>query len=56
MIRVTVEDLATGETETKDLEDDVLVIVEGSAYVHGVQSFPRVGTQVWTVKGLRRKP
>ncbi|VXB33833.1 hypothetical protein [Nocardioides sp. AX2bis] len=51
-IRITVEDTATGDTETTELTDDVLVIVEGSAHVTNVQNYPKSKTQVWTVKGV----
>lgn len=52
MIRVTVEDPTTGETETKEISNDVLVIVEGTAEVAGIQNYPTTGTQVWTIKGV----
>lgn len=51
-IRVTVEDLATGETETQQISNDVLVIVEGTAQVAGIQNYPATGTQVWTITGI----
>lgn len=51
-IEVTVRDTATGESETKTITDDVLVIVEGTAHVPSVQNYPTTGTQVWTIKGV----
>jgi hypothetical protein len=48
-IRVTVTDLESGDTETQEITDDVLVIVEGRCQVGGVQSYAN-GTQVWTIK------
>lgn len=52
-IKVTVEDLETGETASRVLVDDVLVLVTGTCYVDGVQDYPTSGTQVWTVKGRK---
>lgn len=51
-IRVTVEDLASGDTETKEITNDVLVITEGTAEVTHIQNYPEKGTQIWTVKGI----
>lgn len=45
-VRVTVEDLETGDSEVQEITDDVLVIVEGTAWVSGVDSYPTTGTQV----------
>lgn len=55
-VKVTVEDLQTGDVETQVISNDVLVIVEGTAFVDGVADYPTTGTQVWTVKGLGGKP
>lgn len=49
-IRVTVEDLQTGETETKVIRDDFLLICDGNRYLDGVQSWPKSGTVVLTIK------
>ena len=50
MIRVTVSDPETGEVlETRDIEDDFIVLAEGKSYVAGVQAYGN-GTQVVTVK------
>lgn len=51
-IKVTVEDVETGDSETKTITDDVLVIVEGTAHVAGIQNYPKSKTQVWTIKGV----
>lgn len=51
-IRVTVEDLATGEKETVEVKDDYLILVSGSCHVAHVQAH-RNGTHVLTVKGRR---
>lgn len=53
-IRVTVEDTESGETETKTIENDVIVVTAGTCYVDHVADYPTKGTQVYTVKG--RKP
>ena len=53
-IRVTVTDVQTGDTETAEIWNDVLVITAGSCYVDGIADYPTTGTQVYTIKG--RKP
>ncbi len=50
-IRVTVEDLATGETESQEIRDDYVIVCAGSCYVAHVNDYPMKGTQVLTVKG-----
>lgn len=50
-IRVTVEDLATGETETEELRDDYIIVCAGSCHVAHINSYPQKGTHVLTVKG-----
>jgi hypothetical protein len=52
-IRVTVEDLATGETETTEVCDDYVLLTAGSCYVDGIQTYPTKGTHVLTIKGRR---
>lgn len=49
-IRVTVEDLATGETETVEIKDDYVILAAGSCYIHHVQSYAN-GTHILTIKG-----
>jgi hypothetical protein len=50
--RVTVEDLETGDQESKDVaEDDYFVLTTGTCYLAGVQSYPVQGTCVLTIKG-----
>lgn len=51
-IRVTVEDLATGETETVEVKDDYVILAAGSCDVAHVQAFAN-GTHILTVKGRR---
>lgn len=53
-IRITVEDLESGESETKVIRDDVMVVVHGTAHVSAVSDYPSSGTQQWTIKGIRR--
>lgn len=48
-IRVTVEDLATGEKESADILDDYILICAGSYYQDGIQVYAN-GTHVITVK------
>lgn len=52
-IRVTVEDLETGETETIDVDNDYVILAAGTCNVEHVQAYSN-GTHVLTVKG--RKP
>jgi hypothetical protein len=51
-IRVTVTDLATGESESVEIEDDYVLTVAGSAYLAHTNAFAN-GTHVLTVKGRR---
>jgi hypothetical protein len=51
-IRVSIEDLATGEIETVEVKDDYLIIAAGSCHVAHVQAHGN-GTHVLTVKGRR---
>lgn len=50
-VKVTCEDLETGESDSVTIWDDVLVVTAGSAYIAGVQDYPAKGTQVYTIKG-----
>ncbi|HEV2780384.1 MAG TPA: hypothetical protein VGX25_13425 [Actinophytocola sp.] len=50
-LRITVEDLQTGETDSRAIVNDVCVIVHGTCHITHVQDHPRTGTQVITVKG-----
>ena len=51
-IRVTVEDLATGDTETIEVMDDYVILAAGSCWVDHVQTYAN-GTHILTVKGRR---
>lgn len=54
-LRVTVEDIETGDTDTAEVpEGDYLIICHDPCYEAGIQVYPRTGTHVITVKG--RKP
>jgi hypothetical protein len=50
-IRVTVTDTETGDTETQEIANDVLVVTAGACYIAHVQDYPGKGTQVYTIKG-----
>jgi hypothetical protein len=49
-IRVTVEDLETGESEVQEIEDDYVIVTGGSCYVDGLVAYSN-GTHVLTIKG-----
>jgi len=46
-------DLATGESESKEITDDYIVIVAGRRYVDGIQHYIKAGTDVITIKTER---
>jgi len=52
-IRVTVTDTETGDTEAREIDNDVIVITAGTCYVDGIANYPTTGTQVYTIKGRR---
>lgn len=52
-IEVTVKDLLTGDTETKVIQDDYVIITAGSCFISGVQDYPTKGTAVLTIKGRK---
>lgn len=51
-IRITITDLETNETETRELWDDFMVIAAGNREVASVNAYAN-GTQVVTVKKTR---
>ena len=53
-IRVTVTDTETGESQSREIENDVIVITAGTCWVDHIADYPTKGTQVYTIKG--RKP
>ena len=48
-IKITVEDTESGETATREIENDVVVIAAGDHYVDGIQKYAN-GTQIYTIK------
>lgn len=51
MIRVTVLDTETGETETEEIADDYMVICAGSCYVAETQIYGAGATHRLMIKG-----
>jgi DhnA family fructose-bisphosphate aldolase class Ia len=49
-IRVTIEDLATGEKEVKEITNDYLVVTAGDHYVAHTNWYPRSGTTQLTIR------
>lgn len=50
-IRVTVEDMS-GEQETSvaEVEDDYILVCAGKVYLSHIQTYPKSGTTVLTIK------
>ena len=56
-IQVTVTDLDTGDTDTRVIWDDYVLVCAGSCYQHSVQAIGMTGaTHVLTVKGRKPTP
>jgi hypothetical protein len=53
-IEVTALDLGTGDSETKVISDDYVLICAGSCYQASVEADLAAGTHVITVKGVKR--
>lgn len=52
VLRITVEDLETGEKETRDIPaGEYVVLTTEPCHVDGTQFYPRTGTAVVTIKG-----
>lgn len=49
-IEITCRDTESGETQTRTITDDVVVIVAGRHYVADHQHWPRTGTHNYTIK------
>lgn len=49
-IRVTVTDLATGESTSREISDDYIIVTAGDHYVAHTQWYPRSGTVQLTIK------
>lgn len=43
----------TGDMETVEVCNDYVLLVAGTCYVDGIQTYPTKGTHVLTVKGRR---
>ena len=52
-IRVTIEDLQTGEKESVEIADDYVLVCAGTCEVTNTQVYPTRGTHVLTVKGRK---
>lgn len=52
-IRVTVEDLETGEAQSQEIDDDYVLVTAGSCYVAYTNTFPARGTYIITIKGRK---
>ncbi len=52
-IKVTAEDLGTGDSESGIITDDYVLTCAGSCYMTHVQAYAN-GTHVITVKGVKR--
>lgn len=50
MIRVTVEDTETGETETCEIKDDYILVCAGRYHLAHTNLYPQSGTVQLTVK------
>jgi hypothetical protein len=48
--RVTCTDLVTGESESQDIRDDYVLVTDGRCYLAHVQTYPKSGTTVLTLK------
>ncbi len=52
-IRVTVEDLETGETESREIMNDYIIVTAGECYVSSTQSWKN-GTHQLIIKGRNK--
>jgi hypothetical protein len=53
-VKVTVEDLETGEKESTEIMDDYILVCVGTCYVAHTQAYPTKGTHVITIKGRKQ--
>ncbi len=49
-IRVTVEDLETGEKESQEIDNDYIVVTAGDCDVTHTQDYPKSGTHILTIE------
>lgn len=54
MIRVTVEDLESGESQSKEIENDYILVCAGNYYLAHANEYPRSGTVQLTIKKDRK--
>ncbi len=55
VLRVTVTDVLTGDTETAEIPaGDYLILCTDPCYLAGAQTYPKSGTHVLTIKGRTR--
>lgn len=53
-LSVTVIDHETGDTDSKTvIDNDYIIITNGTCYVSNIQVYPKAGTHVITVKGRK---
>lgn len=50
-IRVTVTDTETGDTETAEIENDVIIVTAGTCHIAHFNDYLGTGTTIYTVKG-----
>lgn len=53
-IEVTVRDTESGESQTKRIDNDYVLVTAGRCEVTDTQVYPTKGTHVITVKGVGR--
>lgn len=51
MIRVTVLDTESGETNTEEIENDYVLVTAGTCHLAHTNIYPTKGTVVLTIKG-----
>ena len=54
-IKITVEDLETGDTESVVIWDTYFIVCAGSCYVAHQNVFPTSGTHQLTIKGSKKR-
>jgi len=50
-IRVTVLDTESGDTETREIDNDYILICAGTCVLAHTNTYPAKGTHVLTIKG-----
>jgi len=56
ILRITVEEIATGETQTVEVPDnEYFIITTGDCHVSHTQAYPTKGTHVLTIKGQQAR-